>query len=44
LPKTRIETGRDPLEALDDLMAVIEAFCPIWPQRETFADSARFLL
>lgn len=25
---------RDPFEALDDLMVVVEALCPIWPPRE----------
>jgi hypothetical protein len=36
--------GRDPLEALDDLMAVIEALCPIWPSREIFSPTDRFLI
>lgn len=35
---------RDPYEALDDLMTVIEALCPTWPQRDTFSDDAEFLL
>jgi len=26
---------RDPFEALDDLMTVVEALCPKWPPRET---------
>lgn len=26
----------DPLQALDDLMAVIEELCPVWPPRDTF--------
>jgi hypothetical protein len=26
-------SDRDPYEALDDLMVVVEAFCPIWPSR-----------
>jgi hypothetical protein len=25
----------DPFEALDDLMTVVEALCPMWPPRET---------
>jgi hypothetical protein len=25
--------SRDPFEALDDLMTVIEALCPVWPYR-----------
>ena len=36
--------SRDPFEMLDDLMAVIEALCPVWPQRETFAGATQFLL
>lgn len=35
---------RDPFEALDDLMAVVEALCPVWPERPTFAESGPFLL
>lgn len=27
---------RDPYEALDDLMVVVEALCPAWPARATF--------
>ena len=27
---------RDPFEALDDLMVVVEALCPTWPLRESF--------
>jgi hypothetical protein len=37
-------TGRDPFEALDDLMTVIEALCPVWPHREIFSSTDRFLL
>ena len=29
-------TMRDPFEALDDLMVVVEALCPTWPSRESF--------
>lgn len=36
--------SRDPFEVLDDLMLVIEALCPIYPPRDTFADSAAFKL
>ncbi len=25
---------REPFEVLDDLMAVVEALCPIWPPRD----------
>ena len=28
---------RDPFEALDDLMVVVEALCPTWPRRDSFA-------
>jgi len=38
------EDPRDPFEALDDLMQVIEALCPDYPERETFSDSATFKL
>ena len=27
---------RDPFEAVDDLMVVVEALCPRWPAREYF--------
>jgi len=37
-------TNRDPFEALDDLMTVIEALCPVWPKREIFSPTDRFLL
>lgn len=30
------QTIRDPFEALDDLMVVVEALCPTWPLRESF--------
>jgi hypothetical protein len=30
LPETR-----DPFEVLDDLMTVVEALCPAWPQRDS---------
>jgi hypothetical protein len=31
--------SRDPFEVLDDLMQVIEALCPTYPPRSTFAGS-----
>ena len=37
-------TGRDPFEAFDDLMTVIEALCPVWPSREIFSSTDRFLI
>ena len=36
--------SRGPFEVLDDLMLVIEALCPTYPERDTFADSAAFKL
>jgi hypothetical protein len=36
--------SRGPFEVLDDLMLVIEALCPTYPERDTFADSATFKL
>ena len=36
--------GRDPFEAIDDLMQVVEALCPRWPSREGVPDSAVFKL
>lgn len=35
---------RDPFEALDDLMQVVEALCPTWPQRPLFSDTGIFKL
>lgn len=26
----------DPYQVLDDLMAVVEVFCPVWPERKGF--------
>jgi hypothetical protein len=37
-------TSRDPFEALDDLMTVVEALCPVWPNREIFSFIDRFLI
>jgi hypothetical protein len=37
-------TSRDPFEALDDLMVVIEALCPVWPYREIFSSNYRFMI
>lgn len=31
----------DPFQALDDLMVVVEELCPVWPEREPFANEAR---
>lgn len=35
---------REPFQALDELMAVVEALCPRWPDREERADAGCFLL
>ena len=35
---------RDPFAALDDLMAVVEAFCPRWPARSAVAGRGLFRL
>ena len=37
-------TSRDPFEALDDLMTVIEALCPVWPNRDIFSSTDRYLI
>ena len=34
----------DPYRALDDLMATVEALCPVWPPREGFVHGGRTLL
>lgn len=34
----------DPLLSLDDLMAVVEALCPRWPERDTFVTGSKMLL
>jgi hypothetical protein len=39
-----VANTRDPFEALDDLMTVIDALCPVWPEREIFSSTSRFLL
>ena len=32
-----VSTERDPFVALEDLMVVVAALCPVWPSRPTFA-------
>ena len=44
LPDVPVASSRDPFEALDDLMTVIEALCPVWPDREVFSATDRFLI
>lgn len=34
----------DPYRVLDELMAVIEELCPVWPARPTFATESNYLL
>ncbi len=36
--------GEDPYRTLDDLMAVVETLCPVWPQRGAFVNGGRMLL
>ncbi|MCX7961489.1 MAG: hypothetical protein N2653_07925 [Burkholderiales bacterium] len=36
--------GEDPWRTFEELMAVVEALCPEWPQRPTFPQDAKFLL
>ena len=33
-----IPPAADPFAALDDLMKVVEALCPRWPEREPFRE------
>lgn len=41
---TPVTDDRNPFEILDDLMQVVEALCPEWPEREPFPESAEFKL
>lgn len=34
----------DPYKSLDDLMVVVEALCPRWPERECFTGQEKFKL
>ena len=34
----------DPYRTLDELMAVVEVLCPVWPRRGTFVDGGKMLL
>jgi hypothetical protein len=40
----QVSPNRDPFEALDDLMTVVEALCPVWPAREITKDGDYWLL
>jgi hypothetical protein len=37
-------TDRDPFDALDDLMCVVEALTPVWPRREPMREGKHWLL
>jgi hypothetical protein len=37
-------TERDPFEIMDDLMTVIEALSPKWPDRETIKEGKYWLI
>ena len=39
-----VQSDDDPYRRLDDLMAVVEALCPAWPQRPCFVDGGKMLL
>lgn len=39
-----VSSAGDPWRALDELMVVVQALCPVWPDRPTFESSTRFLL
>ena len=34
----------DPYRTLDNLMAAVEALCPVWRPRDVFAEGARVLM
>ncbi len=40
----KVHSEREPYEALDDLMAVVEALCPTWPSRGVFVSTGKWLL
>lgn len=42
--KPALVSGEDPYRVLDDLMFVVEALCPIWPERGPFVESGKMLL
>ena len=39
-----VRVEEDPYRTLDDLMAVVEALCPVWPSRAGFSGGGRMLL
>lgn len=42
--KPPVVPDEDPYRTLDDLMAVVEALCPVWPSRDVFVTSEKMLL
>lgn len=39
-----VRREEDPYRVLDDLMAAVEALCPIWPPRAGFVNGGKMLL
>ena len=39
-----VSAARDPYEVLEDLMQVVEALCPVWPEKDLPAPSFVFRL
>lgn len=39
-----VRNDDDPYRALDELMAVVEMLCPVWPQRDLFRSGPKMLL
>jgi hypothetical protein len=42
--KPSVVPDDDPYRTLDDLMVVVEALCPVWPERGVFVESGKMLL
>lgn len=42
--ETAVVVSGDPYQTFAELMAVVEEFCPEWPEREIFSDNDTFLL
>lgn len=43
-PAPQVSSSGDPYLALDQLMVVVEALCPVWPSRPTFVDAGEMRL
>ena len=39
-----VRVEEDPYRALDELMAAVEALCPVWPSRDDLGAGSRMLL